>query len=542
MRKRRLGLIAMVLAAAIGLSGCFGGVSGRLEELRESLSPLLKEQPDRAQVSFEDMVYTRPDMEELENLLAQVKDAALGSDAETVIDAVYAFYEAYDWFYTRYSLADIHYSRDLTDEYWETEYSFCVENAAQVDAWQEEMFYAMAKSPCRDALERDYYGEGFFEYYDGENGWDESFTELLRQEAALQNRYYALCGEQTLTEADYDSSALEKAQVLAELVRLRLEMADYWGYETYAEFAWDFYYYRDYTPQQMETYLEQICWELVPLYRDLAQSDVQDASYARATRSQTLGHVRAAAEGLGGVVLEAFQCMEDGSLYDIDYSENKYNTSFEVWLESYGVPYVFVSPWGEVYDRLVFAHEFGHFCNDYASFGSGAGVDVLEIFSQGMEYLSLPFGEDPQTLTRVKLADSLCTYVEQAGYAAFEMELYRMDPQELTAEGLFELYDQVAMDYGFDSVGYDRREFVDVSHFYTNPMYIVSYVVSNDAAMQFYQMEQAQPGSGAERYMQHLDTQQTYFLEFLEEADLESPFAPGRLGAVKELFAQKLFA
>ena len=542
MRKRRLGLIAMVLAAAIGLSGCFGGASGRLEELRESLSPLLKEQPDRAQVSFEDMVYTRPDMEELENLLAQVKDAALGSDAETVIDAVYAFYEAYDWFYTRYSLADIHYSRDLTDEYWETEYSFCVENAAQVDAWQEEMFYAMAKSPCRDALERDYYGEGFFEYYDGENGWDESFTELLRQEAALQNRYYALCGEQTLTEADYDSSALEKAQVLAELVRLRLEMADYWGYESYAEFAWDFYYYRDYTPQQMETYLEQIRWELVPLYRDLAQSDVQDASYARATRSQTLGHVRAAAEGLGGVVLEAFQCMEDGSLYDIDYSENKYNTSFEVWLESYGVPYVFVSPWGEVYDRLVFAHEFGHFCNDYASSGSSAGVDVLEIFSQGMEYLSLPFGEDPQTLTRVKLADSLCTYVEQAGYAAFEMELYRMDPQELTAEGLFELYDQVAMDYGFDSVGYDRREFVDVSHFYTNPMYIVSYVVSNDAAMQFYQMEQAQPGSGAERYMQHLDTQQTYFLEFLEEADLESPFAPGRLGAVKELFAQKLFA
>ena len=248
MRKRGLGLIALVLAAAIGLSGCFGGASGRLEELRESLSPLLKEQPDRTQVSFEDMVYTRPDMEELENLLAQVKDAALGSDAEAVIDAVYAFYEAYDWFYTRYSLADIHYSRDLTDEYWGAEYSFCVENAAQVDAWQEEMFYAMAKSPCRDALERDYYGEGFFEYYDGENGWDESFTELLRQEAALQNRYYELCGEQTLTEADYDSSARQKAQVLAELVRLRLEMADYWGYETYAEFAWDFYYYRDYTP------------------------------------------------------------------------------------------------------------------------------------------------------------------------------------------------------------------------------------------------------------------------------------------------------
>ena len=60
--------------------------------------------------------------------------------------------------------------------------------------------------------------------------------------------------------------------------------------------------------------------------------------------------------------------------------------------------------------------------------------------------------------------------------------------------------------------------------------------------MQFYELEQAQPGTGAERYLRHLDTWQAYFLAFLEEADLESPFAPGRLQAVKELFLQKLFA
>ena len=108
--------------------------------------------------------------------------------------------------------------------------------------------------------------------------------------------------------------------------------------------------------------------------------DVWDAAYAYASRSQTLNHVRAAAEGLGGAVLEAFRAMEAGELYDIDYGVNKYDTSFEVWLESYGVPFVFVCPYNEVYDRLVFAHEFGHFCNDFASSGSGAGTDVLEIF------------------------------------------------------------------------------------------------------------------------------------------------------------------
>ena len=548
MKKPGMRLLAVLLAASLLLSGCSGRASQRLEELRGSITPLQTEElretrPARnTEVTFREMVYVRPDMDALEACLNRARSAARGSDEDAVMEAVDAFYVEYDWFYTRYSLADIHYSQDLTNSFWETEYTFCVENAAQADAWQEELFCALAQSPCRKALERDYFGEGYFDDYDeDETGWDEGFTGLLRQEGTLQNRYYELCGEQPLTEAAYDDCAREKAQVLVELVSLRREMAEYWGYESYADFAWDFYYYRDYTPEEVEPYLEEISRELVPLYRELVGMDVWDAAYAFASRSQTLNHVRAAAEGLGGTVLEAFRAMEAGELYDIDYGVNKYDTSFEVWLESYGVPFVFVCPYNEVYDRLVFAHEFGHFCNDFASSGSGAGTDVLEIFSQGMEYLSLPFGEDPETLTRVKLADSLCTYVEQAAYAVFELRLYALPEEKQTVEGLFELYDQVARDFGFDSVGYDRREFVDVSHFYTDPMYIVSYVVSNDAAMQLYQLEQAQPGAGVERYLGHLDTWQTYFLAFLDEAGLESPFAPGRLPAVKELFRQKLW-
>ncbi len=74
----------------------------------------------------------------------------------------------------------------------------------------------------------------------------------------------------------------------------------------------------------------------------------------------------------------------------------------------------------------------------------------------------------------------------------------------------------------FDSVGYDRREFVDVTHFYTNPMYVFSYVVSNDAAMQLYQLEQEQRGAGLELYEQNLTTEESYFLAFLDSAGLES--------------------
>ena len=69
-------------------------------------------------------------------------------------------------------------------------------------------------------------------------------------------------------------------------------------------------------------------------------------------------------------------------------------------------------------------------------------------------------------------------------------------------------------------------------------MYVFSYIVSNDAALQLYQMECDEPGQGLRLYQRSLDTQQPYFLAFLEEAGLESPFAPGRLEEVAETFRQ----
>jgi oligoendopeptidase F len=188
------------------------------------------------------------------------------------------------------------------------------------------------------------------------------------------------------------------------------------------------------------------------------------------------------------------------------------------------------------YDWLTFAHEFGHFCNDYASYGSYAGTDVLEVFSQGMEYLSLCYGEPTDDLIRMKMADSLSVYVEQSAFAAFEQQMYALPAPELTVEGLYTLYDKIAQEYGFESVGYDPREFVTIPHFYTNPMYVISYVVSNDAAMQLYQLEQENPGAGLERFQENLDTQETYFLAFLDAAGLENPLAPGRMEKVRETF------
>lgn len=521
MRKR---ILAVILAAALMLAGC--GI----------LSPDV--------VRYSDMEYQRPDPAAVQQALETAIAASEQEDAQTIMDAVYAFYDEYDWYFTCYSLADIRYCGDLRDIYWEEEYAYCVEHSAEVNMALEELYYALADSPMREELEEEYFGQGFFDSYDGENGWNAEFAALLTEEAQLESRYYALLEEAPAYAEDaqgyYDAWADDAVQLLAELVTVRKQIAAYWGYEDFAEFAGDFYYYRDYTPEEIRTYLEDIRVELVPLYRSLENIDVWDAYYAYCPEEETFDYVRQAAKNMGGVVWEAFRLMEAAELYDIEYGENKFGSSFEVYLTYYWEPFVFMNPGLSEYDKLTLAHEFGHFCCDYASYGSYAGLDVLEVFSQGMEYLSLCYGEDTRELTRMKMADSLCVFVEQAGFAAFEMELYALPQEELTAEGIYALYDRIAKRYGFEGEQYDRRELVDISHFFVDPMYVVSYVVSIDAAMQLYQLEQEQPGEGLKRFEENLDTEESYFLSFVRDAGLESPFAPGRIEKIRETFENAL--
>ena len=499
----------------------------------------LREQIERSRViPYSQMEYTRPGLTELETLLTQTEQAAQDRDLDAVTDGINGFYEAYDRFYTAYSLADIRYSGDLTNEENAGEYDYCTRLSSQVDSMLEELYRVLAASPLRRELEDDdYFGAGFFDAYQGDSVYSEEFLALMDGESQLRSRYYALSSgtpEAAYGSPEfYDSCWEEMAQVLADMIRNRQQQARCQGYDSYIDFAYDFYYYRDYTPAQARQYMEEIREQLAPLYRNLDGS-LWDTAGKSASEEKTLESVRGAVEAMGGTAWEAFRLMEQGGLYDIAYSPNKYNASFEVYLSSYEEPFLFMNPGLNRYDSLTLAHEFGHFCSDYASYGNTAGIDVEEVFSQGMEYLTLCYREENRDLAGMKLADSLSTYVEESCYASFEEQMYSLPGEELTPEGLRRLYEQTAKDFGIDTAVFDSRDFITVTHFYTNPMYIISYVVSNDAAMQLYQLELEEAGAGLERYEKNLDTGEMYFLAFLEEAGLQSPF--DRVAEVREFF------
>lgn len=491
-----------------------------------------------AVVRYEEMTYTRPDLDRAAECCQAALDAAAeAKSVDSVLNAVWDYYDVYNDFTTNYNLAYIRYHRDLGDYYWQTEQEFCAANAAQLDLYLEDIYYALADCPLRTELETEYFGEGYFADYEGEGWYDEELVAMLEREQELIGEYYDRSESVTAeyyTDAYFDECALPLAQVLAELTALRQEIAAWVGYDSYTDFAWDYDYYRDYTPDQAADYLREIQQELVPIYRRMNGREVWAPGMEVCTEREVFRYVKDTARAMGGVTEEAFRLLEQGKLYDISASPKKSGLSFEVYLPGYYEPYVFLSGTGTAYDCLTFVHEFGHFANDYASAGTAAGTDVMEVFSQGMEYLSLCYGDVPEGFDTMKLADSLSVYVEQAAYAAFEQKLYSLSPGELTGQNLLDLYESIGRSYGFDSMDWDPRDLVTVPHFYSNPMYVISYVVSNDAAMQLYQLELQTPGAGRKVFEESLDTEAACFLEFLEEAGLEAPF--GRVGQVRELF------
>ena len=119
--KKLTRLLALVLALVL-LTGC--------AELTSALN-------GTDMVHYRDMEYTRPNMQRMENALNEACQLAklenTHGNLQKLLEAIYAFYDEYNSFYTNYSLADIHTCQDLTDIYWEEEYTWCLENSFDAD-------------------------------------------------------------------------------------------------------------------------------------------------------------------------------------------------------------------------------------------------------------------------------------------------------------------------------------------------------------------------------------------------------------------------
>ena len=560
--KRMMCLLSLLLCAAL-LCGCaalplgaglLGGISGDTDEIPH----------------FEDMVYERPQaaLDDLERKLQKLEKALEEQRSfRTVTHLLDLCYADYYHFDTMYCLAEIRSCQDTTDPYYAEELTWCMDAYYDLQERMEEMYYLCAGSDLAERLEKEYFWEGFAgEYADAElSTYNEETLALMHRESALLTEYRELLAAPTVTlengrevdlysflseadDAEYDEALMayyrqynaEMSRIYIDLVKTRRQLAEALGFSSYEQMAYDYSFARDYSPEEAARYIEDIREQIVPIYEELADYWV-DTPWLE--EGELFDALRLAAEAMGGEVWDAFSFMSDYGLFDVSFGENKSAKSFQTYLSDYDAPFVFVSPYGDDSDILGFAHEFGHFLDAYVNYNASESIDLAEVFSQAMEYLTLEYlqGALPvqrlENLRMLKWKDTLELYVQQASFAAFEQAVYAADPETLSAAFLNDLSLQTAVDFGYydgSSEEYYALSWIDILHFFEQPFYVISYPVSNDLAMQIWEREQQEPGAGLQTYLAALPREEDGMIATAEAAGLESPFAPGRIAKVAE--------
>ena len=528
--------------------------------------------------TFGEMVYERPDLAVLDDLIALAEETmnsgAEYASVEPLLDDCFLYYYHYD---TMYTLADIRTCLDQTDEYYADEYLWCSENYTLADKAMDGLYYACAASPLAEELEEKYFWEGFCEEYADEEDsiYNDTTVALMQEESNIIAEYRALSADPTviykgeerplselldsLSGMDYINALFayyeqyneQFADVFIRLVAVREKLAAELGYASYEEMAYQDTFGREYTPEQADAYLQDIKTWMVPLYEDLTYSDV----YYDNSTDKPLGEARlreilgVAVQEFGGDVVESYDFMTRYELSDVRVDSRKAGMSFETYLNDYEAPFLLINATGTEGDILTFAHEFGHFTDAYVNENAYETIDLAEFYSQGMEYLVLSrldrqlSAEEVDSIAKAKMIETVEMYIQQASFAEFEHRIYALGSENLSAEVLNETARQLAKDYGYYYAYLDNIYamcWMDIPHYYEQAFYVISYPVSNDLAMQVYELESAQEGDGMQRYLDNLTRDFSDMNGLVDAGGFESPFAPGRIEKIAALAREVL--
>ena len=391
-------------------------------------------------------------------------------------------------------------------------------NAESASAYASVMVMSQnLESLIKDLYDSDY-GDSLAEKYGRDNieqlidnsGTDE-FYELSNAEEALVNEYYA------------NQSDLEKCrEIFIKLVDIRNNIAAEQGYSSYADYAYEVIYGRDYSSEDADMFFGYVKQYIVPVYVVLAGivADMSGDAYASEfTPREAQELVAGGLDDISSELKESFDYMLTYHLLDMEYSDKKImpGTGATFDLPYYKSSYVFISPFedGENngWNLSTLIHEFGHFNagirsmnSDDIIFGSES-LDIAETQSQGLELLFMPYYDRMYTseagYERLYMVfKMLNSVVEGCIYDEWQRRVYNED--SLTADRADELLADVAGEFGLvDGQNTDKTNlWCYISHNFDSPFYYISYATSAMAALEILDKSLEDYDEAADTYME----------------------------------------
>ena len=566
MRKK---LLTLLLVFSLLLSMCPAALAAE-GGVRET--DFFTDQP-HADVNYADMEYKHIDSEPILAEMDEIRELLTDSANEKAVEETFLkFADQFLEIVTMYQLVNIKTYQDVTDE----------EAAAELE-YTDGLYMTVAdalvlfiqdilKSPCGGFL-REQLTEEDIAYYMEYEAMTQEQIDRSTKETALENEYMS-AAYQVYT-AEYDGREWDDATVAAafaagemdqdtyttisraiaknqnaalggiylRMVELRKEIAASYDYDNYADYAYTEIYQRDYTQQEIHSFHQAVKENIVPLYDALLAlyyTEYDNPVYVQDyTGDIALDMIEPYIGQLSSELAEAFAYMRDHGLYDSGFSDTKGDAGFTTLLDSYGAPFYFNSPSGDLYDFSTAIHEFGHYNNFYwqkAGWNDGSkSIDIAEVHSQGLELLFTNFykdifgsEEDAQAVQDYLLLNLCSALITGCLYDELQQYVYATDG--VTLDQINQEYCRLCKEYGQIAADDPRTElygWYQVPHTFTSPCYYISYAVSAAGAFAFWLDAQENYFSGVDEYLKFTALDANYdFQESFEELGMESPIDP----------------
>ncbi len=481
----------------------------------------------RADLNFYEMEYEHYEVGMFDAVAEEVLRVA---EEEPTVENFYdadgdLVWELY-YVYTMYTIIELQYMADLNDTWAAEEYAYTEEVWYEVyDIYWETLGIVAKEHP---EIMVDSYADWQIEWFAEYEPDDGSENELYLRESELLQVYYELIAEPVP-----DVNAL--CELFVELVAVRNEIAAYYGYDNYADYAYENLYYKAYTPEDSRMIWQAAKDYFVPVMTSYEAFAPGPVTGLDCSPEAVLTAMEAHLPELSMEVYEAFRYMIEHDLYDIAPSNTKAETGYTVPLYVVNEPYIFNCPYGNWYDYTDMFHEFGHFLNSYyvrsdLVFGAPDN-DLCELQSQGMEimftqwYPEIFGGANANAVLYDLLCNMMYSVLQGAMYDEFQQRVYTQE--NLTPDMVLEIYKEVYLAYGNAPYAGYEYEWTYVTHNFEYPFYYISYCVSAIPALELYAMLQEDPDAAEDVYLTvaAMDPEWYYFSDAVAEAGLRDVFS-----------------
>ena len=470
---------------------------------------------DHPELTASDLEYKGWDDAEFYRMLSQLEAVAGSSTDEAFLERYRQILDEYDRLYNQYVLADAAYYADVDSEQASADSDEMFAKRQEA----EDAFYVSMQKVLRGpkgSVLRSQLKEEWIDWIETYVEESDELEDLYIEENSLVQEYYSAIAEAE-SSTDNDDEYYEMVNrlcgpIFLDLVQVRDEIAEWNGFDNYYEYA--FYSYgRDYDPEDIETLSEAAKKELVPLFYEIYETwwelpypekaeDFYDEEEILEILEPYIGRIHPA-------LTEAYDYLRANRTYDIEWSEKKAATGYTDNLPAFHAAFIFNSPYDTYQDYSDLVHEFGHynaaFHDPTPAIYMTSVLDVAEIHSQALEllitrYADELYGEDAPFMTIDVIFRMINSVLAGCMYDEFQKTVY--ENPDMTLDEIDDLAEELCYDYGMDGSGYERYDWMDVSHNFDMPCYYVSYATSAISALDIWRDSLEDWDGAVDRYMQ----------------------------------------